>query len=145
MGEASKLKATWRTSLGSTACITELSPLVTVGTESMQWSAREVSLALKFPATMLQSSPIASLTMLGSLAVSSPAIFVASLMAVSEEQRMVVMLQRAPAVPTMAVRPDCSCETASAPGSAAGGTNGVRRVPAIISKTSGAAQSRTDF
>jgi hypothetical protein len=73
----------------------------------MQRSARLGILALKLPATMLQSSPRASLTMLGSLAASVPAILEARRMAVSVEQWMVVMPQRRPAMPTMAVRPLC--------------------------------------
>jgi len=71
----------------------------------MQWSARLEILALKLPATILQSSPRASLTMLGSLAASVPAILEARRIAVSEEQWMVVMPQRTPAMPTVAVRP----------------------------------------
>jgi hypothetical protein len=47
---------------------------------------------LTVPATMLQSSPIASLTMLGSLAASSPTILEVRRMAVSVEQWMVVAL-----------------------------------------------------
>jgi hypothetical protein len=59
----------------------------------MQWSERLEILNLKLPATMLRSSPMASLTMLGSLAASSPASLVARRMAVFAEQWTVVMLQ----------------------------------------------------
>jgi len=113
----------------------------------MQWSARLVILALKLPATMLQSSPMASLTMLGSLAASVPAILEARRMAVSEEQWMVVMPQRTPAMPTMAIRPLCVFVGVAgcACGVSSGGMHGVRRVAAIISKTSSVAHSRTDF
>jgi hypothetical protein len=58
----------------------------------MQWSGRLGTLALRLPATMLQSSPMASLTMLGSWAASSPAILEVRRMAVSVEHWMVVAL-----------------------------------------------------
>src|SRR5271156_4333466 len=95
---------------------------MTVETESMQWSARLATLVLKLPATMLQSSPIASLTMFGFLAASAPAILEARRMAVSVEQWMVVMPQRTPAMPTMAVRRLCffACVDGSERGAQAG-------------------------
>ena len=65
---------------------------MTVETESMQWSGRLGTLALQLPATMLQSSPMASLTMLGSLEASWPAILEVRRMAVSVEQWMAVAL-----------------------------------------------------
>src|ERR1700722_13679420 len=99
----------------------------------MQASARPVILALKLPATMLQSSPRASRALAGLETASSPSMSAASLVAVVRVQRMVVMPQRAPAMPTIAVWPPV--------GASAGAGLSVRRTLAIISKTSRAAHS----
>src|ERR1700761_424223 len=106
---------------------------MTVGTESMQASARPVIFALKFPATMLQSSPRASRALAGLETASSPSMSAASLVAVVRVQRMVVIPQSAPAMPTIAVWPPV--------GASVGVGLSVRRTLAIISKTSSAAHS----
>src|SRR5579863_9799825 len=106
---------------------------MTVGTESMHASARPAIFALKLPATMLQSSPRASRALAGLETASSPSIRAASLTAVAREQRIMVMPQRAPAMPTIAVWPPV--------GASAGFGLRVRRALAIISKTSSAEHS----
>src|SRR6202012_796744 len=110
---------------------------MTVGTESMQASARPEILALKLPATMLQSSPRASRALAGLETASSPIMSAESFVAVERVQRMVVMPKRAPAMPTMAVWPPV--------GASAGAGFRVRRTLAIISKTSSAAHSMMVF
>src|ERR1700743_534269 len=110
---------------------------MTVGTESMQASARPEILALKFPATMLQSSPRASRALAGLETASSPRMSAASFVAGGAVQRMVVMPQSAPAMPTMAVWPPV--------GASVGAELSVRRTLAIISKTSSAAHSMMVF
>jgi hypothetical protein len=69
--------------------------VITVGTESIQESARLLTLALKLPATMLQSSPKASRMMDGLDAASPPSMREASFLVVVLMQRIVTMAQSA--------------------------------------------------
>src|ERR1700676_983498 len=83
---------------------------------------------------MLQSSPRASPTVEKLVGAVSPSIRPASFAATALEQRIVVIPQRAPAIPTRAVRSPAAFSSDVGRGS--------RRAPAIISKTSMAACSR---
>src|SRR5271168_1134582 len=103
----------------------------------MQWSARVLIFDLKLPATMLQSSPRASPEEEGAAAAASPSIKAANRTAVALGQRILVMPQRAPANPTMAVTSPTGSPVL------AGFSSG--RTPTIISNTSMAAHSKMVF